>query len=245
MKSDKELWEEFGKAATILGFIADVIAMTSLLVSSLPESRTVNTRVWIVFQYTILFLGVISYSGYLRQIWRADFKPSGISFAKYLVGLLTLDDWKKLIPPLIMFSFLVLISLQVNIVINILIWSCVIFSIVYLIVTFLKERKLERNEYDDQRARDTLHEWIPRIDKVLTHKGYLTNIEMARNYNEGENYCAKVLYYYYKVFIDEKDLIFSEEKWYNPNGGSYDFFVVALRFFAESKPWLAPYQNNT
>ena len=61
MKSDKELWEEFGIVATVLGFIADCVALILLLVSSFPESAAVDKDVWIVFQYTILFLSVISY----------------------------------------------------------------------------------------------------------------------------------------------------------------------------------------
>lgn len=237
-------WEEFGKIATILGFIADCIALSLLLVSSFPESGAVDNDIWIVFQYTILFLGMIGYLGYLRQIWRENLKNNGISFLQYLVDLLNLDDWVKLIPPLVLSSFLVVISLQVNAFVNTLIWGILISGVIIVHSAIKrekeqtkkisdaqrkKEKEREIRQSNKRRAQETFEEWIPRIDKTLENKGYMTSWEMSQNYNENEDYCTLILRYYYQTFIDDKDLISPE--------GRYNSYVVAYRHLAETKPW--------
>lgn len=174
-----ENWEQFGKTATILGFVADCIALSLLLFSSLPASPDIDNQVWVVFQYTILSLSIISYLGYLRKTWREDYKSNPMTFSQYLVDLLKLDEWQKLIPPIIMLCFLAIITVQDRSFFNLLFWAVIILGITKPYFVFKKEQEQANSESERQNAYANLSTWTPRIENYLKQKFYVTSLTMS------------------------------------------------------------------
>jgi hypothetical protein len=265
-KNSKErLKNNFENITRVLGFIADITALSLLLLNTLPPSPSIDDRIWRAFLYMIWFIAGITLIGHLRKKWietqntvlpsgepYLDFTQKNETFSDYLYNCFVTPDLSFYFPVLLLLFFFWAITSSYNPSAQ---WILFIFVIIALLTPVFNvwnkkikeennQKLLELKQYElqvDNYINQTfVNDWYQRIEKGLLKQGFVTDFELSQAYANPPFICSKALYKFFQYYESTKDLIFTtEDNLLVSESNKIDrLYILANRHLLDMRPWL-------
>ncbi|TAK11581.1 MAG: hypothetical protein EPO32_11640 [Anaerolineae bacterium] len=222
---ENNFWTAFTLLATLIGFIADLVALYVLF--AVNEIGQTSARIVLspVFKFGLWLVALITYMGFLQKYWVLLSRKPYIRPSQTYIEFLTKDliDLQKfrhslvLIPAPLFFVFLFQIISQLNGVEWFILLTPLAPYIIYKWAKWLsayldessyKREQVEKHEwelFDDERYYKV---WMERISKQLEEYGFASSIMLSYLYTQGEGLVYKAMWCFFERNEIPMDLAF-------------------------------------
>jgi hypothetical protein len=238
-------WDNFGIAATILGFIVDTLAVIALISSGVePRIPFIDYPLGTEAKLTIIALALFTYLGFLRKYWVRErgLQRTDSKYFSYFVTEVFLE-FKR---PFLFIPVILLIGLTFTVLTpeigggN----SCV--SIGFVLLLAYSALAISEHSASDDEARvyvftnqSFYREFMPRIHEHIETKGYAISLELADMYSIRNDMIRWVLYRYFNDYERKENLaIFTynvkRRRWVLPQSVG----ILAKKTLLNTRPWL-------
>ncbi len=256
--SSNKIWDAFLIATTLIGFVADILALLALVsVNESLEIPLLKISFNPVLLLTLWTAGLVTYLGFLQRYWvslsrKLSNRPNP-TFAGFLAH--DLFDFSKFrypfhIVPLVFFVGLFLeIIRRFDFESALLICGCLFLPIGAIFILIIA---WELHKYKTEAFEENFSAWESRIRKALNENKYSSSIELEDLYSEESGFTKKALRKFFGNFENELDLVMLNRSlsYVKILSSGYPvekvevFIVICSRINGKNEEWLTEIEHR-